>query len=108
MGLSRTQPLPVAANAAAREVAPFFICGVLSGLLLEPVFLGVVADYRRREDLGDIFERLLRQLLEAVQMPEIALLLAEPARLLRHLVQHPAHARLALVVGSDGQHERVL
>src|SRR5205823_976755 len=56
----------------------------------------------------DILQRLLGQLLQPVEVPEIALVLAEPARLLRDLVQHAPHPVLALVVGGEGEHEGVL
>src|SRR5207302_1349862 len=54
-----------------------------TGMGVNPVHRGrdscVVADDRRREDLRDVFARLLRQLLHPVQVPEVALLLAEAA-----------------------------
>ena len=49
----------------------------------------VAADDRRRENLRDVFARLLRQLLHPVQVPEVALLLAEAAP----FDQRPVRAR---------------
>src|SRR5256885_17207288 len=39
----------------------------------------------------DVLERLLGQLLQPVEVPEVALVLAQPAGLLRDVVEHAAH-----------------
>src|SRR2546430_11992723 len=93
---------------AARAVA-FFIGGSpFPGCrLFQAVFLWIVADDRGREDLRDVFHRLLGQSLDAVEVPEIALLLAPATGLAGELAQQAAHAVLALVVAGDGEHERI-
>src|SRR5258706_6304281 len=73
--------------------ARMIFMAVLFWVLLEAVLVWVDADDGRGKNLGNILHRLFGQLLQSIQVLEIALLLAEA-----HLVEDPAHARLALVV----------
>src|SRR5438874_2932445 len=95
------------ASAGKARYQEVFIGGVLSSWLIQAVLLRVVADDRGSENLRDVLERLGGQLLQPVEVPEVALLLAEPSGLLRDLVQDAPHPVFALVVAGDGKHERI-
>src|SRR5713101_3007130 len=82
--------------------ARMIFMAVLFWVLLEAVLVWVAADDGRGKNLRNILHRLFGQLLQSIEVPEIALLLAEA-----HFAQHPEHAVLALVVAGDGEHERV-
>src|SRR5438309_6683999 len=109
-GMREWQPASPATSASAvraRQVKVFIGGSPFLGCLLQPVFLGIVADAGGGEDLRDVFHRLLGQLLQAVEVPEVALLLAPAPRLVGELAQQAMHAVLALVVAGDGEHEGV-
>src|SRR5437763_4686746 len=93
------QPASASASTAKAERA-FLRMGVLFSV--EAVFPGVIADDGCREDLRNVLHRLFGQFFQAVEVPEVSLLLAEA-----DLAQDPEHAVLALVVAGDGEHERV-
>src|SRR5947209_2014528 len=66
--------------------------------LFQAILFRVVADDRGCEDLRNVLHRLRRQLLQAIEVPEVALLPAPAAGLVGgHVAQHLAQAVLALV-----------
>src|SRR2546430_10674706 len=107
MGTRAWQPQSPATASAVSARQTVFIGEVLSGWLFQAVLVRVVADDRGREDLRNVLHRLVGQDPQAVEVPEVALLLAPASGLLGEPLEDAHHSVLALVVAGDGQHERI-
>src|SRR4051812_19226004 len=99
------QPAPSTTTVVSAAVATrklFIGCAFFRSGLLEAVFLRVVANDGSRQDLRNVLQRLVRQLLQTIEVPEVALLFTPSAALVGgHVAEHLAQAVLALVVRGD-------